>query len=363
MKRSPLAASPLAVLLFALSVLPSCRTWTTQYFVGSEDYELARVTASDGAVEIFRLQGADTLRVETRYERERPFLGLQVVELDKPRAERRGVKPYSGLLVTGTYPESAARLAGVRADDVVLDVGGAEVVYAEQLVQAEAGLDEQETVLVRLVRGDEEIALALRTQLLREDVTDVQQIPLEPAPASPRPYAGVTLRGIPPAWCERMFGEPRNAVVVSTVEVGSPAWLAGVRGGDLIETVDGEPVPRVDELARAIAANGQIEQPMTWLVRREEGRTHEAVIALSDYSGEANFFVPLLVDVTNGVYEDRWRLGLGLIMGNRNLYVADASTRRVQTRNVFSALLGLIKVDARPTETRVRLLWFIKFDT
>ena len=50
-------------------------------------------------------------------------------------------------------------------------------------------------------------------------------------------------------------------------------------------------------------------------------------------------------------------------MSNRNSYVADTTTREVQTRNVFHALLGLIKVDSRPEETRVRLLWFISFDT
>ena len=31
--------------------------------------------------------------------------------------------------------------------------------------------------------------------------------------------------------------------------------------------------------------------------------------------------------------------------------------------SLFHALLGLIRVDSRPDETRVRLLWFIHFDT
>ncbi len=47
----------------------------------------------------------------------------------------------------------------------------------------------------------------------------------------------------------------------------------------------------------------------------------------------------------------------------QRFYVADSSTRMVETRNVFHALLGLVKVDSRPDETRVRLLWFISFDT
>jgi hypothetical protein len=50
-------------------------------------------------------------------------------------------------------------------------------------------------------------------------------------------------------------------------------------------------------------------------------------------------------------------------MRNRNRYLANMATRRVQTSNVFSAVLGLFRVESSPDETEVRLLWFIRFDT
>ena len=48
---------------------------------------------------------------------------------------------------------------------------------------------------------------------------------------------------------------------------------------------------------------------------------------------------------------------------NRNLAALTHSTRRVQTRNVFSAVLGLFRLESKPDETSVRLLWIIHFDT
>lgn len=353
----------LAVCLLALPFAASCTSYSVQHFVGSDDYEVARIESADGAVETFRLHNGRSLRVTTDYERDRPFLGFQVQEMTKPRAEQRGVKPYSGLLVTGTDEKSSARQAGVRNNDVLLAIDGQEIVYLDQLADVEAKLRDQQAVQVQLLRGAQEIQVELRANMLHENVRDSQEIALQSPPPSPRPYAGVKLRGVPSVWAERMLGEPRNAVIVSEVEVGSPAWLAGVRGGDLIETVDGAPVPEVDVLSQRIAAKGEAGQTMTWGVRREVGRTYEAEIALEDYSGTAGVGIPLLFSASNGVYEDKWRIGWGLIMGNRNNYVANQQTRRVETRNRFSALLGLFKVDSRPDETRVRLLWFIHFDT
>lgn len=353
-----------ALCLTALPFATSCSSVSSyKHMVGSDDYEVARRTSTDGAEEIYRLRNGSTIRLTTKYDRDRPFLGFQTQELTKERAARRGTKPYAGLLVTGCYQDSSAKLGGVLPNDVLVSVDGKDTIYQEQLAAAEAALRAQQQVAVRVLRGDDEIELKLRTNMLSETVRDIQDIRLEEPSPAPRPYAGVNLRGIPKVWAERMFGEGKNGVVVAEVEVGSPAWLAGVRGGDLIETMDGQPVPSVDEMASRIAAMGEQGQETTWGVRREVGRTYEATIELEDYSGSAGFGIPLLISFENTTYKDTWRIGLGLIMGNKNRYVADQSSRLVKTQNTFSALLGLIRVSTTPEDTSVRLLWFIHFET
>lgn len=353
----------LLLLAFALA-LPSCRTYHGSYHVGADDYLLAQ-REQNGKKESFHLiaAGNASLRVTTEYDREKPFLGIKVGELDKTAAEHRGVRPYTGLSVLEVVPGSPAAEAGVLAKDVLLSLDGADTFYLEQFRKSIARLRAEQKVQARFLRGQDVMDIALDVRMQRERVTDSEDIPLDPPSLTHRPYCGVTLRGIPTSWCERIYGSARNAVVVTSVEVGSPAWIAGVRGGDVVDEVDGAPVPTAEELSRRIAEAGPQNATMTWKLSRGANEKHEAVIALDDYSGEGHVNVPLLLCVENGVFEDSWSLGLGLLMRNSNQYVANSRTRRVQTRNVFSAVLGLFRLESKPDETSVRLLWIIHFDT
>jgi hypothetical protein len=357
----------LAVLcLLPLLATSACRTYMREYFVGAPDQVLATRSDPGGTTETFRLQLREqaVLLVDRESDRERPALGVELVELDKARAERRGVRPYSGLLVRAVEPGSAAATAGVLPQDVLLAVDDTETVYLEATRAFEATLQSGQAVMLKVLRGQQSIDVPLRVQQQKERVTEQERVALEVPEARPRAFAGVTLRGIPAAWCERIWGAPRQAVVVTNVEVGSPAWLAGVRPGDVIDSVDGQPVGTVHELSAQIAALGEGEQPTTWVVRRPGGEPHEGTVELEDYGDDATLWVPLVFYVGDGTYEDRWSVGpFGLLLANRNEYVADTTTRRVLTRNVFSAVLGLLRVESSPHETEVRLLWLIHFDT
>jgi hypothetical protein len=356
----------LLVVVFLLPFLAGCRSYTSTYHVGTRPYTLANRDLPDGSKETFQLEsyGKGSLRMVRESDRERPFLGLQVKELDKGAAERRGVKPYTGLLVSGTYPKSSAAEAGLLAGDVLLSLDGRETVYLPQLATIESGLRDGQSTTAKILRGQDEVDLPLTAKLLKERVTDQQSIAFDEPQPNHRPYAGLTLRGIPAVWCERIFGQKREAVVVTDVEVGSPAWLAGLRGGDVIDTVDGAPVPPVQELSSRIAEAGPTGATMQFGVRRGPGPTYDGTVELADYSGETKAWVPLVFWLENGTYEDRWSIGpFGLLMSNRNTYVANNETRKVETRNIFSAVLGLFRVETSPTETEIRLLWIISFET
>lgn len=345
-----------------LLVAGGCRTYHVHYQVGSADYELARRVEADGRVESYRLEvrGEAHLRVLTEYDRERPFLGFQLAVLDAPAAERRRVQPYTGLLVRGVYPGSSAAAADVRAGDVLLSLDGRATIEVAQVYAIERQLAVGQRVAAQVLRDGERLDFQLASQRIRERVTDEQSIPLEAPALLHRPYAGASLLGIPAVWCERVFGSRRQAVVVTSIEVGSPAWLAGMRGGDVIETVDGAPVPPVAELSARIAERGAAGQPMQFVVRRGSNPVHMADVQLGDYSGERTLWVPLVLRIEDGTYEDTWTLGpFGLLLSNRNHYLANTQSRVVEKRNVFAALFGLVQVTTTPTESAVRLFWFL----
>ena len=356
----------LVPLLLSLSCLPGCIiTHSREVAVGGSDYVLATRERPDGSSETYELcTSASSLRVKTEYRRDRPSLGIKVVELNKSRADDRGVAPWSGLLVRSVEPSSSAAKAGVLAADVLLSLDKAVTVYPVQLAEFESRLRPDQAVTAKVLRGQSELELSLVALVGKERVSESEEIALESAPPHHPPVAGATLRGIPAQWCEKIWGAPRNAVAVISVEVGSPAWLAGVRAGDVIDAVDGAPVPPVAELTRRIAEQGARGESMQWHVQRGSGSSHDAAVELDDYSDETNVWVPLILHLEDGTYMDKWSVGpFGVIMRNANHYVADSTTREVKTRNVFSMLFGLIHVEAKAHETEVRLLWIIHFDT
>jgi len=358
-----------SVLSLVLFVVPGCVSYSEEPRpIPAVDRVLATRTADDGTRETFTLDvrggfGDGKLVVETTSARERAHLGFAVRELERQVAEGRGVKPFSGLLVTQVHRGSGAAAAGLEAGDVLLSLDGKATVYAQQLPQAEEALQPGRRVEAKVLRGQNEIDLAIEVgkQVQREPKATIVPLESVPVPTS-RSYCGASLRGIPAEWSQRIWGDARNGIVVTDVVVGSPAWLAGVRPGDLVQAVDGAPTPTLADLVRSIGARGESGDTMQWTVANGD-TVHEAAIDLDDYSGEANIWVPLIFRVRDTVDEDVWTVGpFGLLMRNRNEYIAETRTRHVETRNVFSALFGLFRVDTSPGDTDVRLLWIIHFD-
>src|SRR5438093_1301712 len=75
-------------------------------------------------------------------------------------------------------------------------------------------------------------------------------------PASGSGWLGVESIDLPPALREH-FGAPANAgVMISAVVAGGPAEAAGVRVGDVVFEVEGEPVRAVGNLRALISAGG-----------------------------------------------------------------------------------------------------------
>ena len=75
------------------------------------------------------------------------------------------------------------------------------------------------------------------------------------------------------------LGSPFSEPVIGEVRAGGPAASAGLRTGDRVLSIDGEPIveaTRIRELIRASGAGGQA-RPMVWRVERE-GRSMELTV-------------------------------------------------------------------------------------
>jgi membrane-associated protease RseP (regulator of RpoE activity) len=362
-RRLPQRAATSA-LLACLSLFAACTSYSYETRIPNERFEVARAQVGNGVTESLfvdaRLEATMEAVVET--DRERPSLGLQVRELDREGAERRGVTPYSGLLVTGTQADSAARAAGVVPGDIILSVGGQKTVYQNLLSSVESSLASGVATTLRVLRGQQEIDVQATPKAKREREITKKSIALDSVDSA-RPYAGLVLRGLPEDLCDRVLGEGKNGVLVMSVEVGSPAWLAGFRCGDFVELVDGTPTPPAQQLAATIYERGVQGGSIAMTVRRGTSAQHSATIELRDYTTTKKVWVPFVYYREQGVPKTCWTTGpLGILASSNTTYVSDARGREAETHDTFRALLSLIRYDSSTRGDCLRLLWFIHID-
>jgi len=170
----------------------------------------------------------------------RGLLGVVVQDLTPELARALGTGNADGAVVAQVDPGSAAATAGLRPGDLIVAVNGRPVTDAGAL-KAHIGLMRVDTSLeLELIRNGARIRL-------KGTVAD--------------PYAGYVegrrlnamLKGA--RLGDRIEGTGGNrsfAVAVGTVDKGSPAWLTGLRKGDLLLEVNQERVRDLDELGRVL---------------------------------------------------------------------------------------------------------------
>jgi len=205
-----------------------------------------------------------------------------------------GVLTYETSKVGDVAEGSAAERAGILPGDEIISVDGREVRHWEELMDA-LGSSKEGPYLVRLRRGDE--IKELYMEVGDEDI------------------------GISP------FIPPR----VGTVTKGSPAERLGLRKGDLIISVDGEPVGGWIELSEKIHSRPGREVTITWERdgRRYTGKVIPEGKEFFDSDGEK---------VTYGI------IGIGPHYTFRKVNIAEAFViGAVQTYRVTASTLGFLK--------------------
>lgn len=168
-------------------------------------------------------------------------IGVAVQELNQALAASFGLARPAGALVSHVEASGAAAQAGLKSGDVILGVQGREVVQAGDALGFIADLPPGETARLRIWRD--------RAEQVVEAVVDRFDAPQPPAVAAPEPAPlGIVVR--PLASRERQVLGIEAGLLVQ--RVNATASRAGVKAGDLIVAINGQPVDSVEALAREV---------------------------------------------------------------------------------------------------------------
>jgi len=174
----------------------------------------------------------------------RPWIGLSGRSVPPQIAMVLGL-PTKGVLVTGLYKDGPAAAAGVATGDIVTSVDGLAV--DEPLVL-------RYRIATRFV--DATVHLSLIRKGLPIEIPILLRAPPDIPPRNDRwltglsPLSGAKAASLSPALAEEIGVDSGiSGVVLLDVSAGSSADRLGLRAGDIIQAIDGQPIGTVEVLA------------------------------------------------------------------------------------------------------------------
>jgi len=192
-------------------------------------------------------------------------LGVEVQTLDQSLADSFKLKSPNGALVAQVEPDSAAARAGIKVGDVILKFNGHPIVDAGQL-SAQVGVatpGDQATI---------DIWRDGKTQSLTATIGSASAATVADAANSPveQGKLGLALRPLSPT--ERQQAGVPGGLMVEAAK--GHAADAGIQPGDVVLSVDGNPVQSVEQLRKMIGS-------------------HDAQVALLIQRGNMRLFIPV----------------------------------------------------------------------
>ncbi len=217
----------------------------------------------------------------------RGYLGVQVKEVDSAEvAARLGLDRPHGLLVTHLYETSPAAKAGLRAGDVILSLNGKEPADTRQLQRIVAGLPLGKPVEVAVMRDGKPATLRVTIEEQPDDFGS-SRVPLQRELDGVRNPVKLDKLGFDAADLTAEaaaalgFREGTKGAVISRVQPGGVAALAGLKPGMLIMRVEKTAVASSSALVEAL--NGAaLDRGVLLQVQSPQGGTNFVVLKVGE---------------------------------------------------------------------------------
>lgn len=193
----------------------------------------------------------------------RGFLGIAIQDLTDALAKQFKVPENKGALVAQVNKDTPAAKAGLQVGDVIVRYQDRAVEGASDLRRRVAATPPDSQAAVTLIRdGKTENVTVTIGKLPDQDVAEGKA-----EPGGDLGKLGVSVQPLTPDLARELDYEGTQGLVISDVESGSPAGLAGLQPGDVLVEANRKPIHSVADLTAAIKASSE---GLLLLVKRKE---------------------------------------------------------------------------------------------
>lgn len=172
----------------------------------------------------------------------RGWLGVQIQAVTEDIAESLGLSEPKGAIVAEVTEGSPAEGGGIKTGDTIVKLDGKDVYNPRDLALKVSKIKPGSSTEVVVVRRGKERALELKIGTMPGTVAKLASKGAQPAAGDLLEDTGLR---VAPA-------EDGDGVVVTRVERGSPAAEAGLKRGDVIVEVAGQPLENASDLETAL---------------------------------------------------------------------------------------------------------------
>jgi serine protease Do len=201
----------------------------------------------------------------------RGWLGVKIQNVDEDTAASLGLPQARGALVSDVTANGPAAGAGLKARDAILAVNGDRIEDSRDLARKIAGFAPDSTVDVKIWRNSGEQNVKVKLGIFPSSSEEIAKLE-EGKPAS----SGSEIDQLGLTLAPAATGGAKEGIAISEVDQGSDAAQKGLKAGDVILEVQGEPVKSASDVVDG--------------VKKAQGLGRKAVL-LHVRSGEQKRFV------------------------------------------------------------------------
>ena len=180
----------------------------------------------------------------------RGWLGVVISDISEDVAEYYGLKEKKGAMVMDVVKGDPADLAGIQANDIILEVNDRKVETSRDLTNLVAGISVGEKIKI----------LVLRNNKKQTFMVEIAKRPEESKLASKSPdkgrsedELGIRVTNLTPEKAQRLNLSLTDGVIVERVEPGGKGAEAGVQAGDVIKEINHQVIKTVQDYSSQIS--------------------------------------------------------------------------------------------------------------
>ncbi len=173
----------------------------------------------------------------------RAWLGIAIAALRDDTDLRDLVRGVAeGVVVSGILPEGPAAKSDLKAGDIITAVDGRPVGTPQQLKGQIRDKKIGQPVVLSVFRKTGSVRVEVSPGEWVQPTMAVAKTPSAPAASGPPPAFGVTVQPVTADIADRLRVPAGEGVLVASVEKSSPAARKGIQAGDIITSIDEQPV-------------------------------------------------------------------------------------------------------------------------